>query len=116
MTDNLLKFRVNREMTGDQAYAEGDPRDLLAIDAAHLVRSGALTPVGATAEKAMAELLGNTPWKQQETVVQQVKEDAPNNKAMGNAPANKGLSCPFPVPAVPCRITTGRPPGSPTVV
>lgn len=84
-------FHVMREMTGDKAYAEGDQRALSAVDAAHLVRSGALKPMGEKATAAMAELLGNEPAKQSEVIVQTTaKDDAPNNKAMGNAPANKG--------------------------
>ena len=81
-------FNVHRDMVGDKAYTDGDTRKLTAVDAAALVRSGALTPKGKEAEEAMAEIMGNEPANQTE-IVQRVKEDAPNNKANGNAPNNK---------------------------
>src|SRR5688500_16520713 len=52
-----------RRMDGDRSYAKGDTRELSAVDAAPLVRSGALTPKGKAAQEAMAELFekGGTP-------------------------------------------------------
>ncbi len=52
-----VDFEVRRPMHGDREYAVGDTRSLSAIDAAGLVRSGALRPKGKAAEAAMAEVL-----------------------------------------------------------
>lgn len=49
-------FEVTRRMDGDRAYSAGDSRKLSALDAAPLVRSGALKPKGKEAEEAMSEL------------------------------------------------------------
>lgn len=84
-----LSFKVMREMSGDRDYKTGDKRELVALDAIHLVRSGALEPANEEARKIMAELMNETP-EARSGVVQAVKEDAPRNKDNGNAPANKG--------------------------
>jgi len=82
-----FEFIVKREMTGDRAYAEGDTRTMIAGDALHLVRLGRLEPATDEGKKAMADMIGSTP-EARSGIVQQVKRDAPNNKAMGNAPHN----------------------------
>lgn len=84
-----LTFEVRREMSGDRDYKTGETRELLALDAIHLVKSGALKPQGEEAEKVMAEYIQATP-DNRSGVVQQVKKDAPRNKDMGGAPINKG--------------------------
>lgn len=52
-----VNFEVRRPMHGDREYAAGDTRSLSAIDAAGLVRSGALVPKDKAARDAMAEVL-----------------------------------------------------------
>lgn len=48
------RFRVERHMQGDKPYLPGDERNLNPGEAAHMVRSGALTDLGPIVEKADA--------------------------------------------------------------
>ena len=91
-----LSFECTREMHGDKAYATGDTRQLTAVDAVHLVRSGALVPKGAEAKDAMEKLLGDTPAENfgivhgsGKSIERKDAGDADRNKDAGNADRNK---------------------------
>lgn len=107
-----ISFNVEREMSGDRFYRTGESRDMIPLDAIHLVRSGALTPETEDGKKIMAELMNETP-EDRSGVIQQVKEDAPRNKDAGNAPANKAgrprktATAPAPAPAPAPPATSG---------
>lgn len=68
MAKQLTRYRVLRGHEGDRFYSEGETRDALPTDVAHLVGR-------------VLEPLGLVPRAKAETV--------PKNKAEGAAPANK---------------------------
>lgn len=96
-----LKFKCLRHMHGDRAYGPGDKRELSAVDAGPLVRSGAIEPADKEAEKAMMELLSKPAAN---PVASNRKMDANNARA-----AAEGVS---PVPAKSGQAVAGKDAGN----
>lgn len=72
MSNKLTRYRVLREHDGDRFYIEGDTRDAMSGDVAHLVGR-------------VLEEIGPVP----EPASDAKSEPVPKNKAEGAAPANK---------------------------
>jgi len=47
----IQKYKVNRQIQFDRAYAAGDSYEGNAAEVAHLVANGVLTPLGSKAER-----------------------------------------------------------------
>lgn len=75
------EFEATRQMDGDKTYFAGDTRKLSAIDAAPLVRSGALVPKGKEATEKMTEVLGEAAGNFGVRRVSNAAMDANNRKA-----------------------------------
>ena len=74
MSNKLTRYRVLRDHDGDRSYTEGETRDAMSGDVAHLVGR-------------VLEEIGPAP--ETEPASDAKSEPAPMNKAEGAAPANK---------------------------
>lgn len=80
--ETLTRYRVLREHVGDRTYLEGEEREAVAAQVAHLVPR-VLEPLAETTEQALAGTAELAPTKKAEIA-------APANKASGRKVKPKG--------------------------